>query len=151
MINSLNDDTVDLLEVILEEKVQNKECFYALDITNEAKLRGSGEVPPRGFGSHTTMKEFIHEWMRTAPGYDGWLAPLPNGRQAVLYFPVGTPQATLAAHQQREVKPLLPVDVIMAQKSQQATGVQVPAAAPAAAPPGMFGKLGKHLKQLFGS
>lgn len=122
-------ETAQLIDDIIDAKVQNRECFYALDVSNAVKQRGMAASPPKGFGSHNDMAEVVRLTMSAVIArneYDARLVEVDDGKRlAFLYFPWGTPEVTIQSHVNRKVVALPPVELVMTQVSQQATGQQV--------------------------
>lgn len=127
---TLPPETERMLEAVLADKVQNDECFFAIDVSNEVKTQGIKAATPTGFGKHSDMQEVVFDRMTTFMASDLYACTdfpynvaldLPSRR---LYHPLNTPQATIDAHENRKVIALPPVEVLAAQKSTQATGTQ---------------------------
>jgi hypothetical protein len=131
---ALPPETVAMLVAVVSDKVQNNECFFAIDVSNEVKMQGIKAATPTGFGKHTDMQkvifdnmvQFMASGMYACTDFPYSVAfDIPPRR---LYHPLNTPFAVIDAHENRRVIALPPVEVLMAQKSTQATGTQTMAA-----------------------
>lgn len=169
---SLNADTLAAVRAVVEEKMRNRECFFALDATNEVKQRGYKSVPPSNFGSHRDMAPAVQDHAQEQAllhGYAWSSLDVDDGNKtAYLYFPDGTNASTLQSHVDRRVTPLIPVEVWAKQVSLQGSGVQsqavLPTPAPAAVAPSLATvmsnltqlaapakpTLGAHIRRLLG-
>lgn len=155
--SQLDPATVVSIRDVVARKMQNRECFFLLDVTNEVKRIGYGTTPPSNFGSHSVMRptaEDAAKELAPTQAYSWAILDVKSGNeQAYLYFPDGTNVATIQSHVNRPVSPLVPVEVWASQVSMQASGIQGQASKTATstqsvttAPAGKT--LGQHIRSL---
>ncbi len=130
----LDPTTARALAHAIDTAMYNREVFFPIDISNAVKLQGYASVPPSNFGTHTQMREeiaVVAPALARTHNYEWTFVDVDDSRQqATLYFPSGTPVATLQAHVNRRVTALIPVEVWAAQRSQQGSGIQRQATLP---------------------